>query len=90
MIGLNREKPKNCLDCPCFATYDFKDEQDKEHMIRWCQATNKMLFHTERKNYDENEKVREQWMNFKIPIFCPWICIDNYNRDSAEEDDEFR
>lgn len=83
MIGLNREIPKTCFECPCFATYaiDKEGNPNIQYLIRYCQAANQPLLNIE---WDTEESVPDIWTEFSKPQWCPWQEID-----MGEHDDEY-
>ena len=76
MIALNREIPKTCFECPCFATYaiDKEGNPNIQYLIRYCQAANKSLINIE---WDREESIPSIWMEFSKPEWCPWIDVGN-------------
>ena len=83
MIALNRKLPKDCFNCPCFATYvlDKENVPNVQYLVRFCEATKQELVVLE---WDKSETIPDVWMNFSKPKWCPWQEID-----TTEHDDEY-
>jgi len=76
MIALDREIPKTCFNCPCFATYTIDKENipNIQYLIRFCEAAKQELVVLE---WDKSETIPDVWMNFSKPNWCPWIDVGN-------------
>ena len=84
MIALNREMPKTCFNCPCFATYALDKEKipNVQYLVRFCEAAKQELVVLE---WNKSETIPDVLMNFTKPKWCPWQEID-----TTEYDDEDR
>ena len=74
MIALNREMPKNCLECPCLQTLIIP-EGSTEYWIRYCAAGDFSMYVITSDEYNNNEDIRLKWFHFLKPEKCPLIEI---------------
>lgn len=83
MIALNRKMPKNCFNCPCFATYvlDKENIPNVQYLVRFCEAAKQELVVLE---WDKSETIPDVWMNFLKPKWCPWQEIDTTKYDDED------
>ena len=75
MIALNREMPKNCLECPCMGTYDILNDKNEMYMLRICHGNYMTIYQTTRAQYDENKDIQQEWASLPRPEWCPWIDV---------------
>lgn len=80
MIGLDREMPHSCLECPSMHTIRLEVPEKQytipgqEYLFRGCAATH-MRNIVEPILYTKGTKVPKEWMEFPIPQWCPWVPI---------------